>query len=161
MVKVTWEIIIYLVVSFRTRGPESWYRWYQQYWPNPIWTDKMRIIWKNKWSYYGKSEEIFSYSDKFDIWIFNKWYKHFVQYILYIVSNKFQPFCCGFLNMIYALSGQKALCRTKINFRTPDMGSHQWTFLHLWLQDGHPFAYSHISDGTLQLLLWVRNSEHV
>jgi hypothetical protein len=30
-------------------------------------------------TYYGKSEEILPYSDKLDIWIFNKWYKHFIQ----------------------------------------------------------------------------------
>ena len=27
------------------------------------------------------------YSDKLDIWIFNKWYNHFVQYILDTLSN--------------------------------------------------------------------------
>ena len=30
------------------------------------------IYMKNDWTYYGKSKEILSYSDKLDIWIFKK-----------------------------------------------------------------------------------------
>ena len=34
---------------------------------------------EKNWTYYGKSKEILPHSDKLDIWIFNKWYKHFFQ----------------------------------------------------------------------------------
>jgi hypothetical protein len=63
-----------LSIKFMARGPESWHRLPRRWRTNHIWLDKMRFIWKN-----GKSEEILSYSDKLDIWIFQKEYKHFVQ----------------------------------------------------------------------------------
>jgi hypothetical protein len=34
---------------------------------------------EKNWTYYGKSKEILPHSDKLDIWIFNKWYKHLFQ----------------------------------------------------------------------------------
>ena len=81
-------------------GPESWYHWYRRYQKNIL-------------TYYCKSDEILSYSDKLDIWIFNKWYKHFVQQILDTLSNeywilcilnwKLRPLCRGFNNITYAL----------------------------------------------------------
>jgi hypothetical protein len=41
--------------------------------------DKMRLRWEKNLTYYGKSKEILFCSAKLDIWIFNKWHKHFVQ----------------------------------------------------------------------------------
>ena len=62
-------------------------------------------------TYYGKSKQILSYSDKLNIWIFNKWNKHFVQWILDTLFNehwilcilnwKLRPCCCGLNSITY------------------------------------------------------------
>ena len=59
----------------------------------PIWRgpEQNRFRWKNNWTYYGKNKEILSYCGKLDIWIL--WYKHFVQYILYTLSNEYCILC--------------------------------------------------------------------
>ena len=54
-------------LGMQYRGPESWYRWYRRYQTNHILLDEMTFRWTNNWSYYGKSEEILSYSDKLGI----------------------------------------------------------------------------------------------
>jgi hypothetical protein len=84
-----WHVAEWLTGEWHVAmGAESWHRWHRRCRTNHIWLDKMRFIWKNNLAYYGKSEEILSYCGKFDIWIFNKWYKHMVQWMLSIVLLK-------------------------------------------------------------------------
>ena len=82
---LTWSLGPALTWAETFWGPESWYCWYRRYWTNQIWLDKMRCRWKNNLTYFGKSEEMFFYSDKLDIWIFSKWYK--------TLSNKYWTHC--------------------------------------------------------------------
>ena len=77
-----WPFITGINLGLAIRGPESWYCWYPYYcWyqTNHIWLDKMRFRWKIIGHILARAKKSCLYSDKLDIWIFNKWYKHFVQ----------------------------------------------------------------------------------
>ena len=81
---ISWYWLISLQQTMKTIPKHYLYRGYPRVPPileKPHLVDKMRLRRKNNWTYYGKSEEILSFSDKLDIWIFNKGYKykHFVQ----------------------------------------------------------------------------------